>query len=124
MSLINDFNQLDDKFDGINLTFFTFFMMFQVTEDKKLIWCGYPIINENIDIFVEYINEQLKWLQDGTINVPDYDTGDFTQYKVERQRRITFFVDTLYKLKFSEFLSKNDNVSLMVLKEIREMSKL
>ena len=50
MSLVNDFNQLDTKFDGINLTFFTFFMMFQLTEDKKLIWCGYPIINDNIEL--------------------------------------------------------------------------
>jgi len=124
MSLVNDFDQLDNKFDGINLTFFTFFMMFQRTEDNKLLWCGYPLFTENIEPIVEYINMQLEWLQNSAIYTPDYDTGDFMQYKVERQRRITFFVDTLYKLKFSEYLSKNDSTSIMVLGEIRNMSKL
>ena len=123
MSLMNDFNILEDKLDGINLTFFTFFSLFGKNEDK-LLWCGYPIIPSSADIIMEYINAQLEWIQQNSIYVPDYNTGDYIQYKNERQKRMTFLVNTLYKLIYGQLLAANETNIINTLEQIRKLSIL
>jgi len=145
MSLLNDFNILDDKLDGINLSFFSFFSMFQIyinkiknenenenenadenknTEERILLWCGYPISKSNVDQIIEYVISQLKWIEQKCLYLPDYNTGDFMEYKTECQRRMTFLVNTLYKLKFAEYMQENNANCLNILQQIRELSKL
>ena len=123
MSLMNDFNLLEDKLDGINLTFFTFFSLFGKNEDK-LLWCGYPIFGSNADIIMEYVNAQLQWIQQNSIYVPDYNTGDYIQYKNDRQKRMTFLVNTLYKISYGQLLSANETNVINTLDQIRKLSIL
>jgi len=146
MSLVNDFNILEEKLDGINLSFFTFFTMFQVyinknenenenenenknnenknNEERILLWCGYPISKTHVDPIIEYIEAQIQWIQQKCLYVPDYNTGDFMEYKIECQRRMTFLVNTLYKLKFGEYIQENNVNCINILQQIRELSKL
>jgi len=123
MSLLNDFKILEDKLDGINLTFFTFFSLFGKNEDK-LTWCGYPIIDKGSDIIIEYVNAQVDWIQQNSIYVPDYNTGDYVQYKNERQKRMTFLVNTLYKLLYGQLLAADETKVINILEQIQKLSIL
>jgi len=123
MSLLNDFKILEDKLDGINLTFFTFFSLFGKNEDK-LVWCGYPIVASNADVIMEYVNAQLDWIQQNSIYVPDYNTGDYVQYKNERQKRMTFLVNSLYKVLYGQLLAADETKILNILDQIQKLSIL
>jgi len=123
MSLLNDFTLLEDKLDGINLAFFTFFTLFGKSEEK-LLWCGCALSTTNTDIILEYVNAQVQWIQQNSIYVPDFNTGDYIQYKNDRQKRMTFLVHTLYKLIYGPLLSENNTAALSMLDQIHKLSIL
>ena len=54
------------------------------------------------------LGNQLDWIQQNSIYIPDYNTGDYIKYKNERQKRMTFLVNTLYKVLYGQLLAADE----------------